>query len=62
MPRRPMDFYETSKEAVDALVEHYLRKEFHKEASILEPCSGTAIAFLEYSFKERLYYALGALR
>lgn len=40
MPRRPMDFYETSKEAVDALVEHYLRKEFHKEASILEPCSG----------------------
>lgn len=40
MPRRPMDFYETSKEAVDALVEHYLRKEFHKEVSILEPCSG----------------------
>lgn len=26
------------------------------------PHTETAIAFLEYSFKERLYYALGALR
>ena len=26
------------------------------------PHTETAIAFLEYSFKERLYYALGALQ
>lgn len=40
MPRRPMDFYETSKEAVDALVEHYLGKEFLTEDQLLEPCAG----------------------
>lgn len=40
MPRRPMDFYETSKEAVDALVEHYLKGNFGREARILEPCCG----------------------
>ena len=55
MPRRPMDFYETSKEAVDALVEHYLRVEFHTEVSILEPCSGDgalarALAVYGYEF------------
>ena len=38
MPRRPMDFYETSKEAVDALVEHYLKGTFKGEVQILEPC------------------------
>ena len=32
MPRRPMDFYETSAEAVDALVKHYLGATFKKEA------------------------------
>lgn len=40
MPRRPMDFYETSKEAVDALVEHYLKGTFKSEVQILEPCCG----------------------
>lgn len=40
MPRRHMDFYETSAEAVDALVKHYLGATFKKEALILEPCCG----------------------
>lgn len=40
MSRRPMDFYETSQEVVDALVKHYLKGTFKREAQILEPCCG----------------------
>lgn len=40
MSRRPMDFYETSKEAVDELVEHYLKSIFTSDVQILEPCCG----------------------
>lgn len=40
MSRRPMDFYETSQEAVDALVKHYLGSTFKKGVQILEPCCG----------------------
>lgn len=40
MTRRRLDFYETSQEAVDALVKHYLKGTFKREAQILEPCCG----------------------